>query len=68
MHVEVEDATPPGGTPWSGPRALLHAAKVAALERALAAPTRGSPASGASSRRTRADAQAVERRRQARGV
>ena len=37
--------------PWTGPEQCCGAAKVAALERALAAPTRGSPASAASSRR-----------------
>ena len=56
VAIEVEDAT----GPWTGPESCCSAAKVGALERALAAPTPGSPASAASSRPTRANAQPVE--------
>ena len=60
VKIEVFDASSPD-VPWSGPEHCCSAAKVAALERALAGPRRGSPASAASRARRAPDTELIER-------
>ena len=59
LHVEVMDATPPNGTPWSASNCCGQR-KVDALDQALAGRTPGSPASDAISRRHARRAEKVE--------